>query len=43
MQKQKNLAVVIPVYNESSCIEKVVGEWIGALSFQKINFSLILV
>jgi dolichol-phosphate mannosyltransferase len=43
MQKLLNLSLVIPVYNESSCIEKVVEEWIGALSFQKINYSIILV
>lgn len=43
MQKQLNLSLVIPVYNESSCIEKVVEEWIGALNFQNITYSIILV
>jgi dolichol-phosphate mannosyltransferase len=43
MQKLLNLSLVIPVYNESSCIEKVVEEWIAALCYQKISYSIILV
>ena len=43
MQKPLNLSLVMPVYNESSCIEKVVNEWIGALDFQKINYNLFLI
>tara|TARA_Y100000590_G_scaffold281237_2_gene316322 strand:+ start:213110 stop:213871 length:762 start_codon:yes stop_codon:yes gene_type:complete len=35
--------VVIPVYNESSCIEKVALEWKSALRFQKASFQIIFV
>ena len=41
--KDLDLSVVIPVYNESSCIEKVATEWQAALKFQKIDFEIIFV
>ncbi|MFT6958269.1 MAG: dolichol-phosphate mannosyltransferase [Halieaceae bacterium] len=37
------LAVIIPVYNESSCIEKVANEWRSAFVFKKIKFKIIFI
>ncbi len=37
------LAVVIPVYNEDSCIEKVIEDWGQALEALSINFKIIIV
>lgn len=37
------LAVVIPVYNEESCIDKVIHDWGTALSKLAIDFNIIIV
>lgn len=42
-QSNQNIIVVIPVYNESSCIEKVALEWKSALQFQKVDFEILFV
>jgi dolichol-phosphate mannosyltransferase len=42
MSDLKNLAVVMPVYNEEECIEKVVDAWLGILEALRIDFVMIL-
>ena len=42
MQTSKELAVIIPVYNESEIIQTVVLEWHKKLSDLKINFVIAL-
>ena len=43
LDKNLDISIVIPVYNESSCIEKVAHEWKSALVFQKTNFQIIFI
>lgn len=40
---QPSLCLVIPAYNEQDCIEKVLCEWVHILTFNKINFHIIVI
>lgn len=40
---QETLGIVIPVYNEESCIEKVILDWGKAIEELGINFKIIIV
>lgn len=41
--KHLDVSIVIPVYNEASCIEKVALDWNAALKFQKLSYQIIFV
>ncbi|MCF8058579.1 MAG: glycosyltransferase family 2 protein [Bacteriovoracaceae bacterium] len=40
---QDSVIIVIPVYNEEECIQKVIEDWSSELSLKKVNFKLLLV
>ena len=37
-----DLAVVMPVYNESDCVARVIRSWLGTLTSENINFRMIV-
>lgn len=39
----KDLAIVMPVYNEEGCIQTVLADWIATLTAKKISFEILVI